>query len=443
MSLVLARRLVASGSVLVAVSLAVTLSAGATLKGECFGADGANWRSRPCYNDIQPLYRARGIGRHVFPYIHARLAGDVGSRGFNEYPVLTGLFAWAVGWLALSSSSYLVVKMILLSACAAVTTWLVFRMAGRRAIWWTASPILALYAFHNWDVLAITACVAGLYLWWSGRPRLAALAFAVGGALKWYPLVFVAPLVCDLLIRRRSRAAVEAGAVGIGSFALINLPFVLINASGWWATYRFQMSRAPDHMTTIWAVLGHSLSSQAEKQLSFLMLIVLLSAVTALLLVRANGEFAVVQWCAAATAAVIALNVIGSPQYALWIVPFVALLETSAIWWWLLSAIAVVRYVALFAVGIAPLGMSTADHLVTVTAAAQSIILLAFAAAVVRTSTNVRCRSTCSRADSRIPTTRWMTRWARPSCSRTSSRGTAAPDITSNQDGRNRRPSSV
>ena len=70
---------------------------------------------------------------------------------------------------------------------------------------------------HNWDLLAVTASVAGVYLWWSGRPRLAALAFAIGGGFKLYPALFIVPLVCDRLVRRRTREAVEVGAVGGGS----------------------------------------------------------------------------------------------------------------------------------------------------------------------------------------------------------------------------------
>src|SRR5690349_17769594 len=155
---------------LVAAPLAASLGAGATLKGECFGAARAGWRSQPCYNDIQPLYYHRGIAHHVFPYVHATLAGGVGRHGFNEYPVLTGLAMWATGWLSASGSSYLAVAMVELSLCAALAAWLLWRMVAVRAVLWTASPILILYAFHNWDLLAVTASVAGVYYcWWSGR----------------------------------------------------------------------------------------------------------------------------------------------------------------------------------------------------------------------------------------------------------------------------------
>jgi len=368
---------------LLSASLAVTLGAGATLKGECFGADNSFWRSRLCYNDIQPLYYSHGIAHHVFPYVHATLAGGKGAHGFNEYPVLTGLFMWAVGWLSWSGSSYLAVTMIVLSLCAAVTAWLLWRMVSGRAVFWTASPILAIYAFHNWDLLAVTASVAGVYLWLSGRPRLAALAFAIGGAFKLYPALFIIPLVCDQLALRRTRRAAEVGAVGCGSLAVINLPFVLINASGWWATYRFHTDRPPTSSGTIWAVLDRSLSTTTENRASFALLAAALVVITVrLFFASPAAAYPVIEWCAAATAAVILLNKVSSPQYILWLVPFLALLRMRSIWWWLLSATALLRYAALFGVDVLPIGTHTADRVVHAAVILQASLLLLYAAAI-------------------------------------------------------------
>ena len=377
--------------VVVVCCLGVSLGSGAVLKGECFGAHTDNWRSRLCYNDIQPLYYDRGIDRHVFPYVHATLAGGVGARGFNEYPVLTGLFMWAVGWGAWSGSSYFVVTMIVLSLCAAVAGWLLWRMVGGRAVFWSASPILALYAFHNWDLLAVTASVAGIYLWWSGRPSWAALAFAVGGAFKLYPALFIIPLICDQLAQRRARKAAEVGAVGVGSLALINLPFILINASGWWATYRFHVERSPTSSGSIWVALDGALSTTSENRVSVLALAAALVTITAVLAcAREEGAYPVVEWCAASTATCIVLNKVSSPQYILWLVPFLALLSMRSVWWWLLSIIATVRYAALFGVDVLPLGLGTADRLVHATVILQAALLVGYMAAILMQRGNAR-----------------------------------------------------
>jgi uncharacterized membrane protein len=373
--------------VLLACSLALSLGSGVALKGVCVGGHTDNWRSRFCYNDIQPLYYGRGIDHHVFPYIHATLVDGTGAHGFNEYPVLTGLFMWGTGWVARSGSSYLVVTMILLSLVAALTAVLLWRMAGRRAVCWTASPMLVLYAFHNWDVLAVGASVAGLYLWWSGRSSRAAFAFAVGGAFKLYPALFVVPLICDQLVQRRTRNAAEVAAAGFGSFAMINLPFILINASGWWTTYRFHADQVPTSSGTIWAVLDRTVSTTTENRLSFIALAVALVVITVgLLFSRQPVGYPVVEWCAAATAAFILLNKVSSPQYILWLVPFLALLPLRSIWWWLLSAVTVVRYAGVFGIGVFPFGAHTADRLVHAAIILQSALLILYVATILGAS---------------------------------------------------------
>ena len=75
-------------------------------------------------------------------------------------------------------------------------------------------------------------------------------------------------------------------------------------------------------------------------------------------------------------------NKVSSPQFVLWLVPFLAVLRLGSIWWWLLSAIACLRYAALFGVDVFPVGMHTADRLVHAAVILQAAVLLAYMAAV-------------------------------------------------------------
>ncbi len=365
---------------LVAVALGASWGGAVVLKGDCVGAHTDNWRSRLCYNDVQPLYYHRGIDHGVFPYVHATLVHGRGAHGFNEYPVMTGVVMWATGRVVWSGSSYLVATMILLAACAGLTAWLLWRMVGLRAVSWSASPILLIYAFHNWDLLAVTASVVGIFCWRRGQPALAAFAFAVGGAFKLYPALFIIPLVCDQLVHHRPRRAAGVGLVGYGGLAMINLPFIVVNAAGWWATYRFHSDRGPSTNGTVWSVLDNPLSTSAANRAGALALAVALVGITlGLLAARSQDAYPVIEWCAAATAAFIVLNKANSPQYILWILPFLALLRVRAAWWWLLSAVAIVRYVGLFGVGTLSLGLHTADHLARTAAALEVLLLTLFA----------------------------------------------------------------
>jgi uncharacterized membrane protein len=291
---------------------------------------------------------------------------------------------WANGWLSASVSSYLAVTMLELALCAALVAWLLWRMVAVRAVFWTASPILIVYAFQNWDLLAVAASVAGISLWWSGRSRLAAVAFAVGGAFKLYPALFIVPLVVDQLTLRKPRDAAEVALAGFGSLAAINLAFILFNASGWWATYRFHAERAPTTSGTIWSVVDPHLSTATENRASFIALAATLALITAALFRdRSARGYPVVEWCAAATAAFILLNKVSSPQYILWLIPFLALRRTRAVWWWLLSATALVRYTSLFGVNIIPIGTPNADRVVHAAVIAQSLLLGLYIADIV------------------------------------------------------------
>ncbi|MGZ4430472.1 MAG: glycosyltransferase 87 family protein [Gaiellales bacterium] len=365
----------------VLVVFGMTIALAATLKADCFGHDGSFWRSRPCYNDIEPLYTLRGIDRGVFPYIHARLDGSVGSNGFNEYPVATGLFMWAVGLPVGSAGAYLTLTMVLLGACALATTVLLARMAGARSLYWAAAPPLVLFAFHNWDLLAVTAATAGLVAWRARRPNAAAALFGLGAAFKLYPALFIAPLVLERVARRQWRGALLTFVAGAGTILAVNLPFVAVNPAGWWATYRFHEQRGPDTSGTIWAALFPHLSTGTENAASALATGLALCVICAAFLGwRGGPPYPVVECCAAMTAAVIVLGKVSSPQFVLWVLPFFALARAWPGWWAMLSITALARYGGLFGVGILGFGMHTGDAIVRAAVVAQALGLTLFAA---------------------------------------------------------------
>ena len=73
-----------------------TLFSGVALKGACFG-HGASFCAPPVFTEIQPLYYGRGINVGHSPSSMPFFVQRPGTHGFNEYPVLTGLFMWATG----------------------------------------------------------------------------------------------------------------------------------------------------------------------------------------------------------------------------------------------------------------------------------------------------------------------------------------------------------
>ena len=327
---------------------ALTLGAGWALKSGCLAPwDGRQYRTL-CYNDIQPLYAARGIDRRVFPYVHGDLVEGQLIGGAIEYPVLTGTFMWASGLLATNDDDYLRVSALLLAPFGLRIAGLLATLTGWRAMLWAAAPALALYGFHNWDLLVVAAVVAAIWAKRRGHPLWGAVLVGLGGALKLYPLLFVAPLALDGWRRSRmrgARVALVSGAV----VAVINAPFVIANPAGWWATYRFHSARVAD-FNTVWT---WGWPSAGVGVLNLVTTLLIVASCLGLLLwawVVTRGEegFPWLQVSAASLAAFLLWNKVHSPQYVLWLLPFFVLLRVKVWWWAAYTVVDAVLYVGIF-----------------------------------------------------------------------------------------------
>jgi uncharacterized membrane protein len=352
-----------------------------------------------CHSDIRSLYSLRGMDRELFPYLHGELIVSkepgppvrYGLRpvdGANEYPVLTGILMWLPSLVSSSPDTYLLASMVLLAPFGLATAWLLGRMTGRRALLWSASPMLLLYAFHNWDLAVVAASVAGFWCWWRGRPIAAAVCLGLGAALKLYPVLFLLPLVLERLYAGDRRAAIRAGAVGVGTFALINLPFGVLSPSGWAVAYRFQALRVPNY-DSLWGVLSwvFEMDQATITWLSTLAVIVVLAAVTWATVRRARreGPYPFLPACAALLAGFLLVSKVHSPQYALWLVPLFVLVRIRLGWYLIFVAGNVLMYAAIF--GVSVWSTVARDVLVTLSVWARAGTFLLLVIAFLRAPT--------------------------------------------------------
>jgi uncharacterized membrane protein len=303
-----------------------------------------------CYSDTLELFTSRGLDRHVFPYVNGVIVNGEVREAF-EYPVLTGVFIWFSSLFADGRTSFLVASALLMGPFAVLTAYHLFRLSGRRALLWAAAPALVLYALHNWDLLAVAAAVGGLYAWHRGRTVTAAVLFGIGTCLKIYPGLFLLPLAVERLVRRDRMGAVEA--LGYGGLTVVgaNLPFVVANRDGWATTYVFQEARQADTSSnSVWYwVWPHFTTEQLNRLVPVLVVLSLLAAV-AYGLHRARREqvFPFLQVCAAALVAFMLLNKVSSPQFTLWLLPFLALLRVRLGWWFAYAVADLLVYVGVF-----------------------------------------------------------------------------------------------
>ncbi len=308
-----------------------------------------------CYSDIQQLWTGRGIREHTFPYLTGHyLPGERGGQlvgGAIEYPVVTGVFMWLAGLAASTDSEYLRISMLLLLPFGLLTAGLLARLAGWRVLIFAAAPALVLYGLYNWDFLA-TACVAGAVLAWARqRPGLAAGLLGLGTAIKIYPGFFVLPLLLERLAARDYRGATRVTAAAGGTWLAVNLPILLKNPGGWWATYEFQANREADLTTnSIWY---WGLPKITTSQLNHLTPVLIGLAWLVALIIGwwRSREPAGYPWIAVSAAmlcAFLLFNKVHSPQYTLWVLPFFVLLRVRWGWWVAYLAADLTLYIGLF-----------------------------------------------------------------------------------------------
>ncbi|MDX6215776.1 MAG: hypothetical protein QOG99_1360 [Frankiales bacterium] len=332
---------------------------GYLLKAQCIGVDNYNAKRDKalCSNDIQVLFWNRHLDQHRFPYIHGRLIthpdGSIDLTGGTvEYPVLTGLFAWFPALFVSSDGGYLRLSALLLAPFSFLTVFLLSRMVRWRALLYALAPPLIWYSFHNWDLLVVCATTAALYFWWRERFAWAGALLAIGGWLKFWPLLLVVPLALDLWHRKKRQSLWSAVGTFVWVSVLVNGYFIVRSPAGWWAPYAFQKARAADiTANSIW-YWGFSKPVATSTLNTVVPLLVLLGMVIACgygwRRAQREGVFPFLQVCGAILAVFMVTNKAHSPQYALWLLPFFCLLRLRWGWWTAYMVFDLLMYVGLF-----------------------------------------------------------------------------------------------
>lgn len=301
-----------------------------------------------CNGDLAVMWFHRGLAEGRIPYLQPVTDPVTGLPTTVEYPVLTGLVMWLFA-LPGSYPVFLGLNAALMGLAAATTAVIVYRHRGSRAWLWAAAPALVCYLAYNDDALAALAATAGLALVLRADPAVAsrraylgaAVVFGLGGAVKFFPLLFLLPEALWLAFGslgstqlpaavRLRRAAAALGA-GAGAFVLVNLPVALLNPRGWLLPYAYQGGRRIDATAlSVWFV-----AATAWPQVPAMWWTGAAALVTAVSIVlvaaagwrrgRALARYPLLGSSIAMLAAYLAFNKVFSPQYVLWLLPLLAL----------------------------------------------------------------------------------------------------------------------
>jgi len=328
----------------------------------CVGPDGGLFRAER-FRDVH-LYQ--GFAAAVFD-------GRVPYRDFfMEYP--PGALAVFLPPAAFGSSHYNAAFKCLMALCGIATLLLVACLLVRLGVstvrLWAAlllfalSPLalgpISLNTYDAWPAL-LTAAALMLLL---GRHDVAAFAlFGAAFAAKVYPVVLIPPAAAFVWRAHGRERAVRALAASAGVAALIILPFLVVAPHGLAESFRAQAARSLQveslagsllavgdrlglYSATVVHRTGHAISydlvGSLPETLAVLSSVAQVLAVISVAWLYLHGRDdprRLALAFAAAVAGFLAFTRFFSPQYLVWLVPFVLLLEPAA---WLLTAAALV-----------------------------------------------------------------------------------------------------
>src|SRR3954447_17400048 len=304
------------------------------------------------------LFRAaRFRDVHLYQgFAHSVFDGAVPYRDFfMEYP--PGALAVFLPPELFGSAHYNAAFKILMALCGAATIALValllVRLGANRARLYTGLGLLALsplalgpISLNTYDAWPALLTLAALLAFPLGSFALLGLAFAA----KVYPLVLLPPALTYVWRTQGRRAAARAGAVFVGVAAAVVVPFLILAPHGLIESFRAQAGRSLQVESLGGSLLGvadraglytatvvhrthHTISYDLAGSLPHALAVAstvgqVLSVLLAWWLYARgrDGVDRVLLAFAAAIAGFLAFTRFFSPQYLVWVVPFVVLL---------------------------------------------------------------------------------------------------------------------
>jgi uncharacterized membrane protein len=314
-----------------------------------------------CYSDIGLLYSGRGLMQGNVPYL------DSGDYPVLEYPVLTGFFldlerriTALLGGVqgtglsdqqqAASTQIFVDVNAVLLGGLFLVAVWAQVRTVDTRpwdGMMLAASPCVAAAALINWDMLPVALTALGMLAWARRHPAWAGALFGLGMAAKLYPVLLLGPLFLLCFRARRMPDFITTASAFVLSWGAVNLPVLALAPQGWKDFWLFNSDRTGD-FGSIWYVFSLAGHEVPELNVVSAGLFALGCVVIAGLIVLAPRR---PRWGAVAFLVVTAFlmtNKVYSPQYVLWLLPFLILARPRWRDWLIFTAGELLYFVAIW-----------------------------------------------------------------------------------------------
>jgi uncharacterized membrane protein len=314
------------------VCLAATLALGLAEKSPCLSGNWGDGRqyTRLCYTDIIPLLGTEQLSEDRLPYLDP--CDQVVSGECDEYPVLSMWTMRLAAWISgPDGGQFFLANVVILSVAAFATALFLYLVVGGRALYFALAPTLLIYAYVNWDLLAVALATGATFMYLRRRDAWSGVLLGLAAAAKIYPALLLVPFVAGRFRSREPDRGTHLAWAAAGSWIAVNLPFALAAPSGWWEFFRFNSARPAD-WDSLWFMacrhISGGLASCANTRLvNVVSALVFVSLVAIVWRQKALRDPGFPRWTLGLPVLVLFLlsNKVYSPQYGLWLLPWFAL----------------------------------------------------------------------------------------------------------------------
>jgi len=260
-----------------------------------------------CYTDITGLYEVRRFAVDAWPF-------GAGEKSL-EYPILSGIGIWIISLLTRDGTDGLLQffhwNLFVISLAYGVLVYQLAKLDKQSALLFAFSPAVISALFINWDIWAITPLLIALILLTRQRYWLSGIALAISISVKFFPIIFVIPVLLSLAGKRAGRISFFNGLMLTS--LIVNLPFILFQFDGWAKFYIFNFKRDID-FGSIWYLV--SLKGSWISGINWLITPLVITLLVATYWRYRNNLFGSIFL---SSVIFFTLNKVYSPQYVLWL----------------------------------------------------------------------------------------------------------------------------